>query len=149
MKTHHVSASATSTASPEAVWALLEDVTTWPSWAGFSEASYEREGDPPPHGLGAVRKLRTGPLHSKETVLEFEPPRRFAYDYVGSLPYDRYRGTVTLTPAATGTGTGTTIDWRSEFEAKWPLVGGALRVFMTRVLGDIAKRLARAAESRS
>ena len=124
------------------MWDLLADVTTWPSWTGFSETSYEREGEPSPDGVGAIRRLRMGPLRSKEQVLAFEPPTRFSYDYTGTLPFDRYVATVTLTPA----GTGTTIDWRSEFEAKWPLAGGALRLLMTFVLGDIAKRLARAAE---
>ena len=141
MKTHHVHVTARSSAAPSDVWRLLSDVTTWPSWAGFSDASYERPGDTTPHGVGAVRRLRTGSLRSKERVLEFEPAERFAYDYQGSLPFRRYVGTVTLTPADGGT----TIDWRSEFEAKWPLAGGALRLFMTAVLSDIAKRLGRAA----
>lgn len=142
MKTHRVNASARSSANPQAVWDLLADVTTWPSWTAFSETSYEREGDPSPHGVGAVRRLRMGRLRSKEQVLVFEPTTRFSYDYTGSLPFDRYVANVTLTPSATGT----TIEWGSEFEAKWPLTGGPLRLFMTFVLGDIAKRLARAAE---
>ena len=143
MARQHVRAQADSQAPPEAVWRLLADVTTWPEWAGFHETSYEREGSPAPHGLGAVRRLRMGRLRSRETVLAFDPPRDFAYDYVGTLPFKEYRGDVRLSER----GDGTHIEWVSEFTAKWPLVGPLLRIGMTRVLADISSRLARAAEA--
>jgi uncharacterized protein YndB with AHSA1/START domain len=115
------------TASPDRVWALLVDGPSWTQWAGFDEVEYEREGTPAPHGLGAVRRIRVGRLRSTETVLAFEPPHRFAYDYIGTLPFKQYRAEVTLTP----NGTGTLIDWESRFTAKYPLTTGVLRRVVT------------------
>jgi carbon monoxide dehydrogenase subunit G len=139
-----VEVQAASAAPPEAVWRLLADVTTWTDWTRFDEAGYEREGTPPPHGVDAVRRFRAGPLRSSETVLAFDPPRHLAYDYRGSLPFEGYRADVTLAPLDGGT----RITWHAEFTARLPLVGPTLRVVMTRVLRDIASRLARAAEGR-
>lgn len=133
---------ADSAAAPEAVWPLLADVTTWARWARFDEAVYEREGMPAPHGVGAVRRFRAGRLRSRETVLAFDPPAHLAYDYVGSLPFAGYRADVTLTPH----GGGTRITWRSEFRGRYPLTGPLLRALVTRILRDVASRLARAAE---
>ncbi|HVM40233.1 MAG TPA: SRPBCC family protein [Acidimicrobiia bacterium] len=137
-----VEVQAVSQAPPEAVWRLLEDVTTWTEWAGFDEAEYAEEGNPPPHGRGALRRMRFGRLRSVERVLAFEPPTHFAYDYVGSLPLKDYRAEVSLAPVDGGT----CITWHSEFTGKYPLTGAALRRALTRVLTDIATRLARAAE---
>lgn len=140
--THQVDVSAWSAASPEEVFDLLADVTTWTTWAGFKEATYEREGERSRHGVGAVRRLRAGPLSSRETVLEFEPGRQLVYDYAGSLPFDHYRGEVRLTRE----GGGTRIAWHAEFSPAWPGTGSLLRLFMAEVLGSVATRLARAAE---
>ena len=114
-----VEAQADSAAGPAGVWRLLADATTWPGWSRFDEASYEREGSPPPHGVGAVRRFRVGPLRSRETVLAFEPPARLSYDYEGSLPIRGYRADVTLT----GRDGGTRISWRAEFDGRFPGLG--------------------------
>ena len=136
-----VEVQASSTASPEEVWRLLEDVTTWPAWARFDEAAYERTGSPAPHGVGAVRKMRAGPLHARDTVVHFEPPRQLSYTYVGSLPVDDYRADVTLTPYDGGT----RITWHAEFVARRPLTGRLMRAVIAKVLDDVASRLSRAA----
>ena len=54
-----ISVTGRSDAPPEKVFALLEDATTWKDWTRFPIARYEREGDPPPHGVGAIRNLGT------------------------------------------------------------------------------------------
>jgi hypothetical protein len=139
-KSVHVTAE--SRATPSQVWTLLADGPSWTRWAGFDKVGYDREGDPAPHGLGAVRRIRIGRLTSTENVLAFEEDRRLSYDYVGTLPFKTYRADVTLT-AVEG---GTLIDWRSQFTTKYPFTGALLRLVMTRVLADISKRLAAAAE---
>jgi Polyketide cyclase / dehydrase and lipid transport len=139
---YQVHTTAFSTASPDEVWQLLADVTTWTDWAGFDEAHYEKEGAPSRHGVGAVRRFRIGLLSSREHVLSFEPARQLSYDYDGSLPLAAYRGDVQLSRHRGGT----RIVWRAEFAAGWPLTGPLLRRGMTKVLGTIAVRLALAAE---
>lgn len=138
---YQVYAGAWSPAAPADVFALLEDVTTWTQWAGFNEASYEREGDPSPHGVGAVRRFRAGPLSSRETVVQFEPGRRLAYDYVGSMPLRDYRAEVVLARHAGGT----RITWQAAFSPAWPLTGPMLRWIVTLILASTATRLAEAA----
>lgn len=133
--------SRTTTATPEQVWALLSDVTTWPSWTAFGATRYEREGDPAPHGTGAVRKLKLGPTWSTERVLAFEPPRRFAYSYEGPLPLRGYRGEVDVVPE----GGLTRITWTGTFTNGVLAGGPVLAVLMRAVLGDVVKRLGQAA----
>lgn len=128
-------------APPAAVWALLADVTTWPDWAPFDEARYLAAGAPDPHGVGAVRLLRAGRLHGRETVERFEPLKRLSYSYVGSLPVKDYRADVTLSPD----GAGTLITWRAHFRMKLPLTGWLLRPLVRKVLKDVASALAGAA----
>ena len=136
-----VNVTAWSAAPPQDVFALLADVTTWTEWAGFKEAWYEQEGAPSRHGVGAVRRFRAGPLSSRETVLEFDPGRRLVYDYVGTMPFEDYRGEVVLTKHRGGT----RIDWHADFVPGWPMTGSLLRRTMTKVLGTVATRLALAA----
>ena len=133
---------AESGASVDEVWRLLADVTTWPSWSSFDEASYGRPGDPPPHGVGAERMFRIGPFRSVDTVLEFVPPKRLAYDYAGPLPIKNYRADVELT----STDAGTHVSWRCTFSPKIPLLGRPMRAVLRRVLGDLARQLAAGAE---
>jgi hypothetical protein len=65
------SAEATSSASPDAVFALLADAPTWMDWAGplVREASWEKEGDPAPGGVGAIRKLGSKPFYGREEIV--------------------------------------------------------------------------------
>ncbi len=142
MGRHTVDVVVDSAAGPETVWRLLADVTTWPAWTRFDEAAYEQPGTPAPHGLGAVRRLRAGRLRSRETVLRFEPPSAFSYDYVDSLPVRGYRADVTLS-ARPG---GTRIEWHADFEPTVPLTVPLMRLLLGKVLGEVAGGLARAAE---
>ena len=137
MKRHTLEVHAESTASPEEVWRLLADVTTWPDWTRFDEASYEREGTPAPHGIGAVRAFRVGRLRSRDTVVAFDPPRRLSYTYDGPLPIRDYRADVTLSDV----GDRTRITWHAEFAGTFPFAGALTRRFLINVLQEIASRL--------
>ena len=55
----HVEAEATANASPQTVWALVSDVTKYPSWGPWSDGHYEKTGEEPPGGVGAVQVLRS------------------------------------------------------------------------------------------
>jgi hypothetical protein len=138
-----VEARADSAASPETVWSLLEDATSWSDWGPFDEAVYERRGTPPPHGVGAVRRFKVRRLWSREKVLVFEPPSQLSYSYEGSLPVKDYRADVTLSVY----GPRTRITWHSEFTPKLPFTRKLMRRLITRVLEDVSTRLARAAEA--
>jgi hypothetical protein len=128
------------------VWALLADARGWSKWARFSSSKLEREGSPTPDGVGALRMFGTGPVHSHEEVVAFEPPTRFAYVLRKGLPLDGYRADVRL-ESDNG---GTKITWASSFaQARPAFTSGFYRWFLRTFIRDTARRLARAAEHRA
>ncbi len=54
--------------------------------------AYATDGDPAPHGLGAVLKFHLGGLDLTEIVISFEPPWRRVYELSGA-PVALYQGT--------------------------------------------------------
>jgi uncharacterized protein YndB with AHSA1/START domain len=139
----HVDAVVRSSASSEAVWALLADARGWCRWAPFRTSILEREGSPVPDGVGALRRFGSGPVVSREVVVVFDPPRRLVYELRSGLPLRDYRAEVTLTPDRSGT----QIAWRSHFRPRIPATGWLFRMFLQRFITDVATRLARRAEA--
>lgn len=135
-----VHASARSSAPPEAVWQLLADARGWKRWTRFAYSELEREGDPPPDGVGAIRRFGTKRQHSREEVVHFEPPRQLSYTLLAGLPIDGYRADVVLTPEDGGT----RIDWTGRCHARRG-TGWFWKAFLTTALRDFSRRLARAA----
>jgi len=86
----HVEAEATAKASPEMVWALVSDVTKYPSWGPWSDGHYKNGGEESPRGVGAVQVLRSAQRSmgrhttSVEKILEFEEDRHLAYTVIGA-----------------------------------------------------------------
>lgn len=132
-----------SSAPPNVVWHVLADARSWAGWGPWSRAELEREGHPRPFGTGAVRALTRRPLTVREEITAFEPPNRMTYALRSGLPLRGYEADVTLDEREGG---GTTITWRSGFQGA-PLGSGWLfRAWLSRVVADVAERLARAAE---
>jgi hypothetical protein len=133
-----------SRASADALFALISDATAWPRWAGpiIGHGSWEREGTPPPGGVGAIRKVGRWPQFGREEIVAYEPPTHLGYAIVGGQPVRDYRADVTFTPD----GGGTRIDWKATFEPRMPGTGGMLAAFYKRLIGGFARGLARYAE---
>jgi polyketide cyclase/dehydrase/lipid transport protein len=53
-----IEARAHTSADPQTVWALLEDVNRYKDWGPWSESGYVEQPAASPHGPGAVRRLR-------------------------------------------------------------------------------------------
>jgi hypothetical protein len=143
MSHHVIEASAHSNASRDAVWALVRDIDTWQRWGTWSSTSLQTPapGDDP-QGVGAVRRLKQFPVTSVERVAEVVPGQRLAYELVSGLPFENYRGEVSL---ADGAGGGNDIPWRSEFDVT-KLSGGLWRRGLERFFPRIVEKLARGAE---
>jgi hypothetical protein len=140
---HEIEVTARSAAGAEAVWSVLVDSLRWPEWTFVPAACIEREGDPPPFGLGAIRRMGRAPVITREEVTTWEPPQRYGYRLVSGMPMRGYHAEVTLTPD----GIGTAVRWRSSFErATVPGTAPLLRWFLRRMLGGFAKNLAKQAE---
>lgn len=136
---------ATSAAPPEKVFDVLADGAGWSAWAGalVVRSWWEREGDPAPGGVGAIRALGLPRLGSREEIVAYDPPRHLAYVILSGLPVKRYRADVRLEPE----GSGTRITWSGVFVPKLPGTGPLLRAFLVLTVGGFARRLARHATS--
>ncbi len=101
-----------------------------------------REGDPPPDGVGALRRFAVGPGGSKEEVVVWDPPRHLGYVAVHGLPVRHYRADVHLDDD----GTGTIVTWRCSVEPLVPGTGAALRFGLQRMVQGFARRVCRYAD---
>lgn len=90
-------------APPEIVFEVLTDHRRYPELTPLRKATLEREGDPAPNGLGAIRVLSAVGPPMREEVIAYEPPSRFAYKLLSGLPFRDHVGTVELTPLDQGT----------------------------------------------
>jgi len=138
---------ATSSAAPEAVFALLADGPSWSRWAGplIRRSTWAREGRPPPGGVGAVRKLGVPPVYSREEIVEYDPPHRLAYTILSGQPVREYRADVRLRPD----GDGTRIEWAASFRPAIPGTGRFVRWYLAAIVGGFARRLAAYAAANS
>ena len=141
-----VQAQGHSTADREAVWRVVADAPGWSGWGAWRKSELQREGDPQPGGLGAIKALTSEtrrPVVSVEEVTVFEPPARFGYRLLSGLPLKGYEAQITLAEAPGG---GTDITWASQFDPKIPLTGGMFRRGLQKFMEDAVRRLAREAE---
>jgi hypothetical protein len=128
-----------SKASPGAVYALLVQSGTWPSWSPIDSVEIEGGGDPAgQQQIGDIRVFRIGRVVSRERITGLVPDRRFAYEIEGE-PFRSYRGVVQLDAAPPS---GTDITWSAAFEPKLPFSGPFWRWYLTRFLQRMADGLA-------
>src|SRR5436305_6916648 len=127
VRLHEIDEREWSCASPDAVYGLLADGATWPSWAGIDSFELRQPGDTGGESRNAVRLFRTGRVRSVERLVELVPGRRLSYLLLSGLPLRDYRADVDLLPADGGT----LIRWHSTFVAKRPGTGWLYR----RILG--------------
>jgi uncharacterized protein YndB with AHSA1/START domain len=90
-------------APPETVFEVLTDHRRYNEITPLRKSELEREGEPAPNGVGAVRVLSAvGPPLREETIA-YEPSTRFSYKLLSGLPVRDHVGTVELTPQDGGT----------------------------------------------
>jgi len=132
-----------SDAPPQQVFDLLADATTWRRWAGpmVLRSWWEREGDPAPGGVGAIRRLGMRGASSREQIVAYEAPRHLGYIWLTRVIRD-YRADVLLEPD----GSGTRIVWAGSFIPTLIGPGPVMRRFFLLTVGGFARRLAAFAE---
>lgn len=90
-------------APPEIVFDVLTDHRRYAEMTSLRRAELEREGDPAPNGLGAIRVLTLVGPPMREEVIAYDRPKRFSYTVLSGLPVRDHVGTVELTPSDGGT----------------------------------------------
>jgi uncharacterized protein YndB with AHSA1/START domain len=137
--------SRTVAAPPETVWEVVADLRGMSEYTRFRKVEIEREGDPPPNGVGAIRVMHLIGPPVREEIIAFEPPRRFAYRLLSGLPVRDHAGTIELEAA----GQGTRMSYVLETTPTIPVVGFGLLAVMRNMVDGISAGIAAEAEKRA
>lgn len=137
--------SRTVSAPPETVWEVVADLRGMSDYTRFRKVELEREGEPAPNGVGAIRVLHLVGPPVREEVIAFDPPRRFSYRLLSGLPAKNHVGTIELSPTAAGT----RMSYVVETTPTVPLVGFGIVAVLRRAIEDIAAGIAAEAEQRA
>jgi len=87
----------------DTVFDVLTDHRGYADFTPLRSVSLEREGEPSPNGVGAIRVLRLLGPPLREEVTEYVRPSRFAYRLLSGAPVRDHVGTVDLRQEASGT----------------------------------------------
>ena len=129
-------------ATPEAVFDLLGDSSTWTAWTPVE--SY-REIEPGGlGGTGEIRQFTTGRVRIREEIVEKVRNRRLTYVMLSGLALKDYRAEIDLEPA----GDGCEVRWHTTFRASFPGSGWMYRRALEKVTRQFVEGLAAAAEGR-
>lgn len=132
-------------APPETVFEVLTDHRGYAKITPLRKAELERQGEPAPNGVGAIRKLSAAGPPLREEVLAYEPATRFSYTLLSGLPVRDHVGTVELTPEAGGT----KVVYAVRTTPTVPVVGGAVvavvKIGVKQLLGGVVKESERRA----
>ncbi len=135
----HVEVKRAIAAPRQAVWDLYTDHVSWERWSRIGKVRLERQGTPPPNGVGCVRVISKGGVSVYEEVLSFEPPRAMTYRVVrGGIPIRDHFGEVLFADH----GEETLITWRCRFNSRIPGLGFAFRKLVERIFSDTLASLA-------
>src|SRR5215203_2737439 len=132
-------------APPEVVFDVLTDHRRYPEITSLRKAELEREGEPAPNGLGAIRVLTVAGPPMREEVIAYEPPYRFAYKILSGLPVRDHVGTVELQPSGGGTEIVYAIKTTPTIPFAGPVVVLVLKQAIRSLLGGVAKESERRA----
>lgn len=132
-------------APPETVFAVLTEHHLYAEITPMRKSVLEREGEPAPNGVGAIRVLTSVGPPLREEVIAYEPPHRFSYKLLSGAPVRDHVGTVELTPRDGGT----KVVYAVHTTPTLPLVGGVVvgvvKLGIKQLLGGIVKESERRA----
>lgn len=133
-------------APPEVVFDVLTDHRRYTEITPLRRAQLEREGDPAPNGLGAIRVLSALPgPPMREEVIGYERPSRFSYKILSGLPVRDHVGTVEL-KAANG---GTEVAYAVKTTPTIPLAGPVFMAILKKAIRDLIAGVAKESERRA
>lgn len=132
-------------APPEVVFDVLTDHRRYAQLTSLRKSELEREGEPGPNGVGAIRLLTAVGPPMREEVLVYERPSRFSYTVLGGLPVRDHVGTVELTPQ----GEGTKVVYAVRTQPTVPLAGRLVVAAVKRGIGQLLDGVAAESERRA
>jgi uncharacterized protein YndB with AHSA1/START domain len=133
-------------APPEVVFDVLTDHRRYTEITPLRKAELEREGEPTPNGLGAIRVLSAVPgPPMREEVIGYERPTRFSYKILSGLPVRDHVGTVELKAA----GEGTELVYAVKTTPTIPLSGPVFMAILKKAIRDLIAGVAKESERRA
>jgi uncharacterized protein YndB with AHSA1/START domain len=132
-------------ASPEVVFDVLTDHRRYADITPMRKSELEREGEPAPNGVGAIRVLRSVGPPLREEVVAYQPSSRFSYKMLSGAPVRDHVGTVSLEPA----GTGTKVTYAVRTTPTVPVVGGAVVAVVKQAIKQLLNGISAEAERRA
>ena len=132
-------------APPETVFDVLTDHRRYPEITPLRKAELEREGEPAPNGLGAIRVLTVAGPPMREEVIAYERPNRFAYKILSGLPVRDHVGTVEMRPS----GGGTEVVYAVKTTPTIPLAGSVFMLVLKKAIRDLLGGVAKESERRA
>jgi len=133
-------------APPETVFDVLTDHRRYTEITPLRKATLEREGEPTPNGLGAIRVLSVLPgPPMREEVIAYERPRRFSYKILSGLPVRDHVGTVELK----ADGGGTEVTYAVKTTPTIPLAGPVFMAILKKAIRDLIGGVAKESERRA
>jgi uncharacterized protein YndB with AHSA1/START domain len=132
-------------APPEVVFDVLTDHRGYAEITPLRRSELEREGEPAPNGVGAIRVLRSIGPPLREEVLAYERPSRFSYTVLSGAPIRDHLGTVQLLPS----GTGTAVTYVVRMMPTVPIAGAAVLAVFRAAVGRLIDSVAAESERRA
>ncbi|HEX4464430.1 MAG TPA: SRPBCC family protein [Solirubrobacterales bacterium] len=132
-------------ASPETVFEVLTDHRRYSELTPLRKSELEREGEPSPNGLGAIRKLTAVGPPLREEVIAYEPDERFSYKLLSGLPVRDHVGTVKLTAA----GAGTEMVYAVRMQPTVPVVGAIVVAAVKQAVKGLVNGVVKESERRA
>jgi hypothetical protein len=132
-------------APPAVVFDVLTDHRGYADISRVRSVELEREGNPPPNGVGAIRSLRSVGPPLREEVIAYEPGSRFAYKLLSGAPLRDHVGTVELTES----GRGTHVTYRVDTTPTVPVIGGVAVAITRLAVSSLLKGIVRESERRA
>jgi uncharacterized protein YndB with AHSA1/START domain len=132
-------------APPQTVFDVLTEHHLYAAITPMRKSVLEREGDPPPNGVGAIRVLTSAGPPLREEVIAFQPPARFSYKLLSGAPLRDHVGTVELS----ADGDGTQMVYAVRTVPTLPLVGGAVIAVVKQAIKALIKGISTESERRA
>jgi uncharacterized protein YndB with AHSA1/START domain len=132
-------------APPQTVFDVLTEHHLYAAITPMRKSILEREGDPPPNGVGAVRVLTSVGPPLREEVIAYQPPSRFSYKLLSGAPVRDHVGTVELS----ADGDGTRMVYAVRTMPTLPLVGGAVVGVVKQAIKALIKGISTESERRA
>jgi uncharacterized protein YndB with AHSA1/START domain len=132
-------------APPEVVFDVLTDHRGYAELTPLRRSELEREGEPAPNGVGAIRALTAVGPPMREEVIAYERPTRFSYTVLSGLPVRDHVGTASLQQSSAGT----KITYALRTTPTIPYASGIVLLVLKRAISQLLNGVSSEAERRA